>query len=850
MVLERNRRWRPFGAFIVVLGLVLPTASSTVSAGAALRPIAATSPAARAAVAPDSVVIEGHGWGHGVGMSQYGALGYAVNYGWTAAQILDHYYAGTVASTAPGTDMTVRLYGLDGAATAVVSDKGVAVVDGYTPAPGQPVTWRSLVANETTDGHYRVWGRTDGNVCPVAGVNLDDPTSGWTVVIGDQPTSVTFRPQGDTTASTDVGDLLGLCEPSTGRVRYYRGAIRAINSNAHANRTVSQVPLEQYLRSVVGGEVSWSWGALGQGKGMQALQAQAVAARSYGLTENKDTFARTCDAVNCQTYRGAAYRVGVSGAVVAQEFGPTDAAVLATAGVVRRYGSDSGVIAYTMFSSSSGGFTAQNTLGFTPVVDDGDAVGDNGAHAWATSVTRTAIEAAWPGIGNYTGLVVKTREGNGEWGGRVVTMTVAGSAGSLNISGNDFRSALGLKSSWFHVVNDPISPAPEPAPAPTPAPTDDCAGRTATSVAGVGANSATSWFTAVTPTRLIDTRSGVGTDAVPLGSGCTLTVHTNAPSDTTAVVVNVTAIAPMVNGYLTAYPCGADRPFVSIVPSVAGRIVPGTAIVPVNSTGDFCVFSSTSTDLVIDLTGVYETGAGQRFEPIVPQRFFDSRTGPTPRRGNVMRVQVAGVKGVPASATGVAVTVHSSNAVGSGFVTIWPCDADQPTTSLLNPTVGSSVANHAQLGLDADGGVCMFVSNAMHLVLDVSGWFGPTATNDFHALTPQRVLDTRENLGLGGRFAANQNRALALSGVGTIPTTGVVAIVGEVTSVGAIKAGFITVHPCIARVPNLSMVRNFAGSVAATTVAGAVDASGRWCLKANVAMDVVIDVSGWYGVSA
>ena len=113
---------------------------------------------------------------------------------------------------------------------------------------------------------------------------------------------------------------------------------------------------------------------------MQALQAQAVAARSYGLAENKDTFAKTCDAVNCQTYRGAAYRVGVSGAFVAQEFGPTDAAVTATAGVVRRYGSDAGVIAYTMFSSSSGGFTAQNTLGFTPVIDEGDAVADNGAH--------------------------------------------------------------------------------------------------------------------------------------------------------------------------------------------------------------------------------------------------------------------------------------------------------------------------------------------------------------------------------------------------------------------------------------------------------------------------------------
>ena len=74
-----------------------------------------------AATPPASVVIDGHGYGHGIGLSQWGAYGYAVDLGWSSAQILDHYYGGTVAgAVAPGEQMTVRLMRLDDQQTAVV----------------------------------------------------------------------------------------------------------------------------------------------------------------------------------------------------------------------------------------------------------------------------------------------------------------------------------------------------------------------------------------------------------------------------------------------------------------------------------------------------------------------------------------------------------------------------------------------------------------------------------------------------------------------------------------------------------------------------------------------------------
>ena len=820
----KNKRWNRKVALVATAVAGLPCAMVSLTTGANI-----------AFAGPASVVVDGHGYGHGIGLSQYGALGYAIDYGWTSAQILDHYYGATVAATAPNTDITVRLSAHDNAVqTAVVHDKGALVVDGV---PGGP--WRSLVARETTDGRYAVWGRSDASVCPSPAANVADPASGWSLVLGDAG-SVTIRPATDTSASADIGDLIGLCEPATGRVRSYRGSIRAVNTATGANRTVSQLPVEQYIRSVVGGEVSWGWAALGGGRGAQALQAQAVAARSYGLAENKDATAKTCDNV-CQTYRGAAFRTGIGGSLVAQEFAATDAAVAATNGVVRRVGSSEGAVAYTMYSSSSGGHTAPSTLGFPAVVDAGDAVAGNAGHSWSTTIAASAIEAAYPAIGTFNGISVLTRDGNGDWGGRVLDMRIDGTAGSVAITGSVFRSKLGLKSNWFNVRGSHGSPS-----TPTPPAVGSCGSRTATSIAGATANSAASRFTPIPPRRLIDTRIGWGTEQTPIGVGCTLEVDPQVDSDATAVVVNVTAIDPDLNGYLTAYPCGAERPLASIVPAIAGKVVPGSAIVPLNADGNFCVYSMRTTEIVIDLTGVYRTGDGVAFEPITTERRYDSRGGPRLANETVVRVQVTGVGSVPPSATAIAATLHSTDALINGFITVWPCDAVRPTTSALNTSPGAAVTNHVQVGLDLSGGVCLYAQHAMHLVLDISGWFGPTATADYHALMPSRVLDSRDGTGLTGRFAAGQNRALPMLGVGGVPATGVSAIAAEVTSTDAADAGYITVHACEAVVPEVSMVRNSVNSVAATTVTAALDAQGRWCLAPSVAMHIVLDISGYY----
>jgi hypothetical protein len=213
----------------------------------------------------------------------------------------------------------------------------------------------------------------------------------------------------------------------------------------------------------------------------------------------------------------------------------------------------------------------------------------------------------------------------------------------------------------------------------------------------------------------------------------------------------------------------------------------------------------------------------------------------------LLRVKVAGTAKVPPGATAAAMTVMGLSAAGDGYLTAYPCTATRPGVTSLNTTKGIAVANHVEVGLAATGEVCVFVGAAMHVTVDVSGWYGAAATTQYVAMTPTRVVDTRRNLGLAGGFTAGANRALTLAGRAGLPAAATLkAVVGQVTTVDAASTGWLTVHPCQSPVPSVSMVRYVAGNAAATSVVGADDASGRWCIAASAAVHVLIDVNGWF----
>jgi SpoIID/LytB domain protein len=809
----------------VVLAVLAAGAASAVVVGApGAAPVGAAAPA--------TVTVVGRGNGHGIGMSQWGAYGYAADYGWSAAQILDHYYGGTVAGTTDATSITVRLMNLDGQQTALVHERGQLVVDGVAGGP-----WRSVVVREIAERSYGVWARTDVTACPAGG---DPLTAGWTQ-IATGLASVTVRPATDTSASADVADLVAVCEPS-GRVRSYRGAVRAVNGTEGENRTVNEVPLEQYLRAVVASEMSESWAA----RGSAALQAQAIAARSFALAENRYSYAKTCDRI-CQFYPGAAWRTSLTGAVTRVEWPGTDAAVQATAAQVRRVGAASGPIALTMFSSSSGGWTAASTLVFPAVADAGDATAANPHHRWTATIATSAITAAWPAIGEYVGVTVLGRSGEGEWGGRVLSIRVAGTAGSVQLTGDAFRRAVGLRSNWFALAgpsadgggsgaNDPSSGA------------DPCEGRNEPPAAALAA-APPARFEPIVPVRLVDTRDGTGTIARPLIGGCTMRIEPEVPAGTTAVAVNVVTVDPVAQGYVTVYPCGIPRPLTSAVQSQVSRIVSGSAIVPLGADGSFCVFSNVTTELVVDLNGSFSAAASARYEPIVTQRRFDTRSGG--RRleaGEVVRVPTRGFGAGSTDSTAASITIHALDAAASGFVTAWPCDTPRPWASSANVMVGSSVSNAVDVAVGPTGEVCLLVSAPMHLAVDLNGWYGPSATTDYHAVAPFRLADTRESFGFAGRFARNADRSIQVAGAGSLPGAGTVrSVAAQFTAVDATGNGWVTVHPCLAPVPQLSMLRYQTRTNAAVLVNTVLGGGGRWCVTTSTSTHLVVDVSGWFG---
>ena len=216
---------------------------------------------------PIAIQIEGRGYGHGRGMSQYGSYGYATVYGWSWDAILNFYYGGATGNTLgsladPGQEMTTWLSAMNNAQTAVITDSSNALFL-QDPVPGR--TWTSLVAREIANRVYRVWG-TQERRCASSGV---DPAAEGFVLIGDVQEVASFTTTVGADPAAAPEQLIGLCEPRPGttrfKIRYYRGEIRAVNNSRGENRTINATSIESYLRGVVPRESPAEWGAAAGG---------------------------------------------------------------------------------------------------------------------------------------------------------------------------------------------------------------------------------------------------------------------------------------------------------------------------------------------------------------------------------------------------------------------------------------------------------------------------------------------------------------------------------------------------------------------------------------------------------
>lgn len=378
-------------------------------------------PAAPVTAATDGdLTISGHGWGHGRGMGQYGALGYAVDHGWTYDHILGHFYGGTTVGNVGNPEMSVELLALNGKPLVVTASQ-IRIVD----AAGNGAVDLGTAARFTLQGN--------GSVTVERGTGC---VSSWRQVSGTfTGNNIRVSAPGE---GASLDSLLRVCE-ATGE-RAYRGSLSVVN-HLGTQMTINHLPTESYLRGVVPRESPASWGSAGGGRGIEALKAQAVAARSYALSSSRATGAKTCDTTACQVYGGAGVKTS---SWTALESALTDQAIAATAGEVRMIGT---AVARTEFSSSTGGYTAGGV--FPAVLDAGDAISANPNKTWSTSMSMSTV-ASRLGTGAIRSITVTGRNGLGVDGGRVTEVTVITTGGqTVRFTGNQVRSALGLKSDWF-----------------------------------------------------------------------------------------------------------------------------------------------------------------------------------------------------------------------------------------------------------------------------------------------------------------------------------------------------------------------------------------------------------------
>jgi stage II sporulation protein D len=351
-----------------------------------------------------TIRIDGHGYGHGHGMSQHGAQGAALQ-GLTHREIAEFYYPGTTWGVAKGR-VTVLVSADTTSDVVVVARKGLRL--------------RAVTSGDVDDLAAARPAATRWRLVPLSGgrVRVSYLTSGWQTFRTVAGAAELFVPGAPTTLVLPGGRQVG-----------YRGALRSAGGD-----TVNVLQLEKYLRGVVPLEMPVSWEP-------EALAAQAVAARTYAANGRERPIAahyQLCDTTSCQVYGGAG-----------AEHPASTAALKASKGEVLLY---DGAPAFTQFSASNGGWSS---AGSTPYLvarpDPYDGWSGNPHTAWQTTVSDGTIEKAFPAIGNLTRIRFTARTGDGQWGGRVVTVKLTGSAGTRTISGPDLRFALGLRSEWVNL---------------------------------------------------------------------------------------------------------------------------------------------------------------------------------------------------------------------------------------------------------------------------------------------------------------------------------------------------------------------------------------------------------------
>ncbi|MEP7114265.1 MAG: hypothetical protein ABI862_13450 [Ilumatobacteraceae bacterium] len=351
------------------------------------------------------------------------------------------------------------------------------------------------------------------------------------------------------------------------------------------------------------------------------------------------------------------------------------------------------------------------------------------------------------------------------------------------------------------------------------------------------------------PIRAMDTRK---TTRLTAGQVMRVPLAGIVATEARAVVIDLAAVDPIGDGYLTAWSCNEAMPPTSNLNYVSGITRATHAVVTLSVDTSVCVYSLRSTDVLVDVTGTYSSApSALGFHPLAPTRLYDSRNS-----GGAWQPGETRAIAVPTGAVAVAINVTVTDAVGAGFVTVFPCQAALPVVSSINYVSGQVVANLVQIGV-SDGAVCVHSLRRTHVVIDLQGTYDASAGGlRYQAVAPTRLVDTRSGIGsVVGRVAMDV-------GPGTLPSNAPVALTAVPATVKALlvsliavtprNAGWAEIGPCVEpgyNTPYGSSTVNFvAGDVVVnqaitpTRAAGGADV----CTFSTSPAFHVVDLTGWF----
>ena len=415
---------------------------------------------------------------------------------------------------------------------------------------------------------------------------------------------------------------------------------------------------------------------------------------------------------------------------------------------------------------------------------------------------------------------------------------------------------------------------------------------------------ATGGFHSMNPTRILDTRNGTGitNGAIRYGDGSQASTNPQFRADdaanhdlqvtgvggipisgVSAVLLNVTAITPPTEGFITVGPRPAgvgdvfndqftykDWPSASNLNTKVGETVPNLVLARVGAGGKIRLYNfNYPTHMVADVAGWFDssaltsTSSGSAFYGVPPQRLVDTRNGvgeasvvddgkfaPLDSR----TFTVAGIAGVPSNVESVVLNITAVSPTGTGWVTAYPDNTTRPDASNLNLNLKSDRSNLAVVKVGSNGKIRLFVAeSATHLIVDVFGYFKTATGTEGKTTTinPTRIFDTRNGIGTTkARMNPGQTRAVQVAGAFGVPSNAT-AVYLNVTSVNASAWGWLAVWPTGLPMPNSSNVNFPGGSIVPNMAIVQLGANGTLQIyndagvSGTTSSDVLIDVLGY-----